>query len=258
MASTFDLKPYVCDSLPEKFYRIDYTGSQTSKDATGDYVARANFDMIPIEKSFKEILEDHFKWEHVPSCFISVLSDKEHADYWAGKAPAWLRSRGVENPEVSISEIDTTQLPAGTYVFMAKSLVNRLDIKYKYWKHEYLFLHRIPHEAIISPQGLKSPKEAEMTKEAEKTKETGKSGAIEDPGTCDSAVNNGTSSPDGETDLSEKFDGLQIKDSVPVRSTPRKMRSEKKPIVYERPPWCVETVVRIRRRKNEYSFTVEA
>lgn len=81
--------------------------------------------------------------------------------------------------EVYLHKIDTTKLPADTYVFDAVSLTSKLDISQPYSSDEFIFLYRIPSESLSHTRSL---------------------GEIEEQGTYGIVTNSGTSSADGQTE----------------------------------------------------------
>ncbi|KAL7940604.1 hypothetical protein V8C42DRAFT_337087, partial [Trichoderma barbatum] len=55
---------------------------------------------------------------------------------------------------VSVYTIDTTNLPDGVSLLNMESLQAALNITYKYSAHEFLFLHRIPAQCIVTDRSL--------------------------------------------------------------------------------------------------------
>jgi hypothetical protein len=154
MAGTFDLNTYRCTYLPSSLWRVAHPESQARKDpVTGDVVAQDRTRAISDELSLKQAAERHFNWTNrQPSCFLSVFSSDTHARRWANQRERThdLNSIG----EVYIQEIDTTKLPADTYVFDAVSLAARLHISHQYSSDEFIFLHRIPGRSLRRTRSL--------------------------------------------------------------------------------------------------------
>ncbi|KAH7254928.1 hypothetical protein MRS44_016417 [Fusarium solani] len=161
MAGTFDLNTYRCTYLPSSLWRVAHPESQARKDpVTGDVVAQDRTRAISDELSLKQAAERHFNWTNrQPSCFLSVFSSDTHARRWANQRERThdLNSIG----EVYIQEIDTTKLPADTYVFDAVSLAARLHISHQYSSDEFIFLHRIPGRSLRRTRSLGEIEEQE-------------------------------------------------------------------------------------------------
>ncbi len=153
MAGAVDLGAYKCAYLPKTLWRVTHSKSQSRQDlATGDLVASDSTRTISDELSLKQASEKHFDWScQEPSCFLSVFSSKQHAHRWAKQRE---RAQNLAMDVVYIHEIDTTKLPAATYVFNVTSLTLKLDIAYPYSTHEFIFLHRIPNESLRRSQSL--------------------------------------------------------------------------------------------------------
>jgi hypothetical protein len=131
-----------------------HSNSQSRQDlATGDLVASDSTRVISDESSLKEAAEEHFHWVcRQPSCFLSVFSSEQHARRWAKQRE---RTQDVGSiDEIYIHEIDTTKLPAFTYVFDAASLTAGLHIVHTHPTDELIFLHRIPGEALRRKRSL--------------------------------------------------------------------------------------------------------
>lgn len=83
-------------------------------------------------------------------------------------ARRWARQREKQNylgsvEDICIVEIDTSKLPRSTYVFSTRSLVPKLDILHPHVEHEFLFLHRIPGNAVVCKQSLGEMEEKGMS-----------------------------------------------------------------------------------------------
>jgi hypothetical protein len=118
---------------------------------------------------FKKAVEDQFTW----SCraalpFISLLSDREHAENWSLKEP-W---RGDKHPEGdwSLQVIDTTLLEnTSNRFFKLSDLVEELGLNIperagQHVRGAFLCLHHIPAEAIVESR---KPREVEEGKPSE-------------------------------------------------------------------------------------------
>jgi hypothetical protein len=149
MATTFNLEEYTRqhESLPDVLWRVTHSNSQhVLYPATGDIWAK-DLRVIADEGSLKQAAANHFDWYCAePSCFLSAFTDEAHALGWARR----LHNKG--DKKVYTTQIVTAMLPAETRIFDATSLSNRLGIRHPYSKHEVIFLHRIPWQALGHPR----------------------------------------------------------------------------------------------------------
>ncbi|KAH0495069.1 hypothetical protein TgHK011_008640 [Trichoderma gracile] len=221
MANDFNLDKFKCPSLPPRFWHVTHQQSQSKIDAdTRDLVASDYTREISDESGLGQAAEKHLDWKtrRMRSCFISVFSDGQHASNWAMSIAM---DRCPDDFKYDIVEIDTAKLPPGIPVLHALSLVNTLHLEVPRKaapQDEYLFLHRIPHEAIVNPESLQNLGVINRIQEPK------------EPDTSDMAVNDRTASPDKQTDLAREFVRLNISKSVFGRPTVVKMRTRKKPI----------------------------
>ena len=155
MAQAFDLRDYMCTNLPKTLWKVMHENSQAQEGPRGHLVAANQGPSFHDKAGLEEAVQAHIIWKSwsPPSCFVSVFTDKEHALRWAK------RVRQIDKPAY-ILEIDTAELTvdprtmAGAILDM-KVLKEELDIDNPWWKHELLFLLRIPGPAIISSKPLK-------------------------------------------------------------------------------------------------------
>lgn len=56
--------------------------------------------------------------------------------------------------EIYIHEIDTTKLPTDACVLNMESLIETLGISHPWRTHEFLFVQRIPAQALVSQRSL--------------------------------------------------------------------------------------------------------
>lgn len=129
-------------------WRVIHSGSQSSWDGhSSDLVAADSTRELPDIHTLRQAAEDHFDWKcREPSCFLSVFFDEKHAHNWAKKRAT--KSGGFTD-EIWVYEIDPTMLPAGSYIFQARTLARDLRIADEASEHELLFLHRIPGQAVV-------------------------------------------------------------------------------------------------------------
>ncbi|KAK2738163.1 hypothetical protein FQN55_000783 [Onygenales sp. PD_40] len=128
------------NDLPHKrLYRVQYDESMTGYDVHDGLEAEDTLG----NDDFKGAVKRHLNWDRRRSMFISLFSDKRHAENWL-----WKR----RSTNGKILEIDPTQLE---YIYRAQDLVNVLRLKVRdeaqaSIPHEYLVAHWVPPQAIIS------------------------------------------------------------------------------------------------------------
>jgi len=149
MSEPWNLNPYKCTRLPKTLWKVIHSGTQSQQDPfTGDLIASDSTRIIRDESELKQAIEAHIDWwSRQPSCFLSVFSDEQHALNWA-------KQREKTQSEVYIYKIDTTNLPTDTYLFDVDSLKATLGFVHPTSTHEFLFLHRITAQAIVSKRDL--------------------------------------------------------------------------------------------------------
>lgn len=149
------MESYRCSDVPPKLYRIDYPGSRTT------WTSQEGFKATDTSRTFggkdlldsKRSIEKSFTWScRDPSPFISLFSDREHAENWGCREP-WLGNHRTEGGW-TLYVIDTTESRRTTLFFNFSSLVRglSLDIPERAQQHvegAYLSLHRIPPAAVI-------------------------------------------------------------------------------------------------------------
>jgi hypothetical protein len=130
--------------IPEKLYRVHLPDSWTALDYTG-FVAADTEPLCPRdERTLARRLRSHDdRHSKVPSIFISVFSDRTHAENWASKVS--------RNKQFLIAEINGWFL-RDSYVFNARNVHARLGLRIPRAagnEDEYLVLHYIPRDAIV-------------------------------------------------------------------------------------------------------------
>lgn len=148
------------NDLPQRLYRVDYLGSQTTCSDEDGFQAADTTTLYSKDKMdlFKEAVVNHLDWNsHGASPFISVFSDREHAENWACKEPwrsKFMREDTLESGRWTLSVTNPAALNE-TYVFQVKRLEGCLGFKIpsnarqNERSGEYLCLHKIPIIAII-------------------------------------------------------------------------------------------------------------
>ncbi|KAF2791229.1 hypothetical protein K505DRAFT_351430 [Melanomma pulvis-pyrius CBS 109.77] len=167
---------YVCfkSNVPDRLYRVNYPGSQTAFSRTTGFSASDTSKVYDNNElvEFKQAIEDQFTWSsRASSPFISLFSDREHAENWGCKEP-WRGHEGPSN-DWSLHVIDTTRLKDTNRFFKLKQLLEDLEVKIpdRACQHiggAFLCLHRIPIQAIIeerNPEEVKKGKRKEQSVE---------------------------------------------------------------------------------------------
>jgi len=149
---------YVCSrrDLPKELYRVHYTGSRTSFLSQQGFAASDTAKIFRSDEldEFKQSIRKQFTWscrESLP--FISLFSDKRHAEDWSRKEP-W---RGHQDPDEdwALYVINTVELAKTTQVFRLKDLVEKLslgipEVAEQHIQGAFLCLHHIPASAIVA------------------------------------------------------------------------------------------------------------
>ena len=144
----------MCSDVPPELYRVDYPGSRTT------WTSQEGFKAADTSRAFggkdlldfKRSIEKSFTWSYRdPLPFISLFSDREHAENWGCKEP-WLRDDRSEGGW-TLYVIDTTEIRGTTSFFKLSSLVRRLSLEIprsaqQHIQGAYLCLHRIPPAAV--------------------------------------------------------------------------------------------------------------
>lgn len=160
------MNEYSCQNLPSELYRVHYPGSQTAFSTKYGFTASDTITAFGPDKlsEFKLAIQKHFTW----SCqdlqpFISLFSDRAHAENWGCKMP-W---GGHSNSEDgwALYTISTVDLDSKSF-FRLSDLVGKFDLKIperaeQHIKGAFVCLHHIPASAIA---GKSTPREVEIGK----------------------------------------------------------------------------------------------
>lgn len=101
---------------------------------------------------FKQAVENHFTWSYWGfSMFISLFSDRSHAENWGRKEP-WLMPN-KQSGHWTLLTIDASFLEKAC-VFKVRRLIDALGVKIpeKAGQHQegpYICLHKVPAHAIV-------------------------------------------------------------------------------------------------------------
>ncbi|KAF3391295.1 hypothetical protein F1880_007741 [Penicillium rolfsii] len=143
------------DEVPSSLYRIHYPGSRTNNSPREDFVATHTSKIYDEDDDdeFKRDLEKQFTWScDDPIPFISLFSDREHAENWGLKQP-WIGKRPrLSHDNWALYVIDTTQLE-DAYFFKLSYLTENLGLELpnKARQHTmgtYLCLYNVPAAAV--------------------------------------------------------------------------------------------------------------
>uniref|UniRef100_A0A093URP2 DUF7587 domain-containing protein n=2 Tax=Talaromyces marneffei PM1 TaxID=1077442 RepID=A0A093URP2_TALMA len=151
------MSEYRCrpEELPHRLYRVHYPESETIRTDVGFKAADTTTVYGNSEcdlRLLKQAVEDHFTWGYRGrSPFISLFSDRNHAENW-GCAEPWLGSN-PHREQWSLFTIDTSLLKE-VCVFKVSRLVDVLGVKIpeRAVQHErgsYICLHQVPANAIL-------------------------------------------------------------------------------------------------------------
>lgn len=169
MTIEYNMDGYICSilDLPDELYRVNYPGSRVAFSTEEGFVASdttKTFDADALD-DFKRAIEKQFAWrcrDRLP--FISLFSDREHAENWGRKEP-W---RGNDSSEGSWSLhiINTVELRNTHKFFKLSDLVEKLSLDIpegagQHIRGAFICLHRIPATAIVE---RRSPAEVEEGK----------------------------------------------------------------------------------------------
>ncbi|KAI0523901.1 hypothetical protein F5B22DRAFT_422226 [Xylaria bambusicola] len=150
------------EELPRYLYRVRYPESQTRHTAEGLTAADTTTVYGDNEHQrglFRQAVEKHFtSSDRDSSLFISLFSDRDHAENWA-YMELW-HSRWSEN--WTLCTIDTSLLNE-VYVFKVSTLVDELRVEIppqaeQHKKGAYICLHRVPQHAILKEEPVQEVK----------------------------------------------------------------------------------------------------
>ena len=150
------------EDVPSTLYRIDYPGSRTIYSQVGGFVAADRMKVYEGQKDaeFRRDIEKQFTWGcRDPLPFISLFSDREHAENWGLRQPWRGNTSHLSHNDWALYVIDTSRL--GDTCFMSlRDLVDglKLILPDKASQHipgTYVCLHRIPSAAVVERIGPK-------------------------------------------------------------------------------------------------------
>ncbi|KAJ2896186.1 hypothetical protein MKZ38_005754 [Zalerion maritima] len=144
--------------LPLELYRVSYPGTRTAYSPTTGLTAadtKSTFSASSLDeaKELRLAVEKQFTWTNRnPTPFISLFSDRGHAERWATKEP-WLRTHAPRQHRWTLHIIDTNMLLASTAVYRLGDLVKILGVDIQGGARAHLgqgviCLHQVPANAI--------------------------------------------------------------------------------------------------------------
>ena len=152
--------------LPPELYRVDYHGSRTIYSQTEGFLAAHRtkvYGSLDINV-FRRDLEKYFTWSsQVPTPFISLFSDWDHAENWGLEQPWASHVIHHRSGHWTLRVIDTRRL-VEPYIFRSEDLVNSLELKLpdeakQHTEDTFLCLYAIPVAAVVEhwdPQEVKN------------------------------------------------------------------------------------------------------
>ena len=161
---------YICLNLPSELYRVHYSGSRTAFSTEQGFEASDTTTTFgPGElNELKQAIEKHFTWGcRDPLPFISLFSDRSHAENWDCKEP-W-RGYGNSEGDWALHTISTTHLESKNF-FKLSDLVEKLYLEIpegakQHIHGAFIYLHHIPATAIVEKRsGAEVKLEVELGK----------------------------------------------------------------------------------------------
>lgn len=152
------------DLLPMELYRVHYTGSRTTFSPHEGLAAADTAKIYNDEVSLGQAIVNQFTWNsRETSPFISLFSDREHAENWALKEPWRGTLRDAQEDDWTLFVIDT-RLLGNAWLCKVSQLVSALNLQIpdKAAQHisgSFLCLHRIPAVAIVQERDSEQVKE---------------------------------------------------------------------------------------------------
>lgn len=148
---------YTCSGseVPSQLYRVDYPGSQTVFSSTEGFSASDTTKVYNTNEldDFRQAIVNQFTWgSRASSPFISLFSDREHAENWGRKEP-WRGFRD-RSDDWFLHLINTTRMKDTSRFFKLSDLFENLGLDLpdgarQHIKGAFLCLHRIPIEAMV-------------------------------------------------------------------------------------------------------------
>lgn len=123
---------YIClaRNVPRELYRVDYPGSRTAFSSRQGFVASDTTRTFGVNElnDFKQAIEKQFTWScREPLLFISLFSDREHAENWGLREP-WHKKNSSEGGW-SLHIINTDEIKNTVSFFKLKDLVKELSLE---------------------------------------------------------------------------------------------------------------------------------
>ncbi|KAL6809516.1 hypothetical protein V8C40DRAFT_259183 [Trichoderma camerunense] len=151
------MKKYRCPNarLPGELYRIHHPESRTTYSENGGFLAADNTKIYKedSEEEFRQDIVRQFTWDYRgPLPFISLFSEREHAENWGLKEPWQGQWPYSLTKQWTLFAINTEVLEDAVF-FSLKELVKYHQVQIpdaakQHINGAYICLHRIPAAAI--------------------------------------------------------------------------------------------------------------
>lgn len=139
------------ESVPSRLYRIDYPGSRTGYSGSEGFIAahRTKTYADQANSEFKRDIVKQFTWDcRDPVPFISLFSDREHAENWGLKQPWRGKAPYLSRSNWALYVIDTNRLEDACF-FRLQDLVEDLGLRLPDKADQHVSGTYIPPAAIV-------------------------------------------------------------------------------------------------------------
>ena len=123
------MESYMCSNVPHELYRVNGPGPRTIYTSQEGFKAADTSRTFGVKELlvFKRSIEQTFTWKCQDALpFISLFSDREHAEIWGRRKPCHGSHRLGDGWALYV--IDATELRKTTLLFNLSSLVGRLKL----------------------------------------------------------------------------------------------------------------------------------
>ena len=132
-----------CCELPRYLYFVEHAQSQALLDDQGGFEAAHMYTRLRGPNQLHQWISEHVNWAYRgPTSFISTFASYSHALNWARQRRAPVRIHRIDSRELD---------DRYSWVFCAS------DFTPNCFDSEFLFLHYIPGDAIVSTMVLPRP-----------------------------------------------------------------------------------------------------
>ncbi|KAH3463530.1 hypothetical protein KXV78_000783 [Aspergillus fumigatus] len=164
------------ESVPSRLYRIDYPGSRTGYSGSEGFIAahRTKTYADQANSEFKRDIVKQFTWDcRDPVPFISLFSDREHAENWGLKQPWRGKAPYLSRSNWALYVIDTNRLEDACF-FRLQDLVEDLGLRLPDKADQHVSGTYIPPAAIverIDPEQVKIDRDSRLAMKREEAAE---------------------------------------------------------------------------------------